>query len=161
VKLNAATRLILKQSKSLESFHIQSDTALMKTILMILFLNFMSLAQQPLDSHVDYGVKETQKLLVNPEQRKQTFEDPNANKANQDLQKLTGGDVVIDQEIWELTAELVPMLAGEGNGDPAQMVKFLDDMKRNPTSFAGKFTPEQRAKLKAIAEKIQKAKAKP
>ncbi len=133
----------------------------MKITLLILFVSSISLAQKTLDQHVQHGVQETQKLLVNPEQRKEIFGDPKANKANQDLQKLTGGDMVIDQEIWELAAELVPMLAQDGNGDPAQMIKLLDDMKRNPTSLAGKFTPEQRAKLKAIAEKIQKSKAKP
>jgi hypothetical protein len=133
----------------------------MKTTLLILFVSSITLAQNSVDPHVQYGVQETQKLLVSPEKRKEIFGDPKANKANQDLQKLTGGDVVIDQEIWELAAELVPMLAQDGNGDPAQMLKLLDDMKRNPTSLAGKFTPEQRAKLKAIAEKIQKSKAKP
>ena len=133
----------------------------MKITLFILFVSLMSFAQKPVDQHVESGVKETQKLLVDPAKRKEIFGDPKANKANQDLQKLTGGDAQIDQEIWELASELVPMLAGEGNGDPAQMLKMLDDMKRNPTSLAGKFTPEQRAKLKAIADKIQKTKSKP
>ena len=133
----------------------------MKTILLILSISLMSLAQNPLDEHTQFGVTETQKVLIEPEKRKETFGDPNAAKANQDLQKLTGGDVVIDQEIWELAADLMPMLAGEGDGDPTAMLKFLDDMKRNPASMAGKFSPEQRAKLKAIADKIHKSKTKP
>lgn len=133
----------------------------MKISLLTLFISLMSLAQQNLDEHAQYGVKETQKVLVNPEKRKEALKDPKANQANQDLQKLTGGDAQIDQEIWELASDLMPMLATEGNGDPTQMLNFLEDMKRNPAAFADKFTPAQQAKLKAVADKIQKAKSKP
>lgn len=128
----------------------------MKYILGSLFVSAISYAQPPLDQHVDHGAKETQKLLLDPARRAETFKDPKANQANQDLQKLTGGDIAIDQDIWALSSDLVPLLAGEGNGDEKKMLQMLEDFKRNPAGFANKFTPEQREKLKAISEKIQK-----
>ncbi len=106
----------------------------------------------------DYAVTETQKALRDPKAREKIFtQDTGAGIAHKNAQTLTNGNAQLDQEMWELAAELVPLLAEKGSSDPAQMAQYLEEMRRNPASFIEQFKGPQREKLKNLADKIQKA----
>lgn len=103
------------------------------------------------------AVKETQKVLRTPQLREKTFNDPNANQAHNTARTLSGDNAAVEQEMWELAAELVPLLAEKGESDPAKMAEYLEKMRRNPAAFIEQFSEPQRARLRTLSEKIQKA----
>lgn len=120
--------------------------------------SFAQLGQSTEDRANEYALKETQKLLRNREKREEVMRnDPHAAQANKGLQNLTGGNADLDQATWELAADLMPLLAEKGENDPKKMTEYLQQMQRNPAAFAEQFSGPQKAKLKALAEKIQKA----
>lgn len=110
----------------------------------------------------DEALKKTQDLLKNPDQReKAAMQSPEGLKSLENLKKITGGDAQMEQEIWELTAEIMPLLTGDAKGDPAKMNELLDAAKLNPAEFANRFPAAQREKLRQIAEKLAQKKKQP
>ncbi|MBI2605332.1 MAG: hypothetical protein HYW49_04550 [Deltaproteobacteria bacterium] len=45
-------------------------------------------------------------------------------------------------------------LVKESGGDPEKMRTLIEEAKKNPSAFAARFSPAQKAKLNAVAEKI-------
>lgn len=84
--------------------------------------------------------------------------DPKAKEADQ-VVKETGGPH--SEEVYKLAAEVMQTLAVEAKGDPDKMEELLEKARRDPASFADKFSPTQKARLKILAEKIGKSKSTP
>lgn len=106
--------------------------------------------------HNQEAMKKTQELLKDPTQRQKALDNPAAKQSADRVQQLTGGDAQMEQAIWEMSAELMPLLVEEANGDPKKMAEYLEKMKSNPQAFADRFPAAQKKKLQEIADKIAK-----
>lgn len=117
-----------------------------------------SLSAMALDGADQEATTKTQELLKSKDARQKTIEkSEDAKKANAHLQGLTGGDEKLSQEIYELSAEIMPTLVEKSGGDSKKMLELM----KNPEAFANSWTPEQKEKLKRLAEKLQSAPKKP
>lgn len=129
--------------------------------ILFLVITFLALGR---NSHGERLSAEQQKALstvmeqlTNPEKRQEILkDDPKAAQADQFLKEVGGA---YSEDIYKLAAQVMQTLALEANGDPNKMEQLLERAKKNPSSFANSFTPEQKDSLKKIAEKLQKSKA--
>lgn len=126
---------------------------------MTLFLLLISLTSFA-DPQVQEAAKKTSEKMLTPEGRKEIVTSPEGQHADQRIKSLSGGNTAAEQEMWELAAELLPIIAEKGENDPAKMMEYLEQMKKDPAKFASQFPPAQQQKLKKIAEKL-KGKSKP
>lgn len=112
------------------------------------------------DPLVQEAAKSTSEKMKTTEGRKEITTTLEGKDAAQQVKNLSGGNLAAEQEMWELAAELLPIIAEKGENDPSKMMQYLEQMKKDPAKFASQFPPEQQQKLKRIAEKL-KGKAKP
>lgn len=116
-------------------------------------LNFSRLHAQT-DASSQNAMRQTQELLKNKEEREKVAIDPKGKKVIQDIKTLTGGDKKSEEEIYGLAADLMPLLMEEAKGDPNKMMEILQEAQKDPEAFAKRWTPEQRKKLKGLADKL-------
>lgn len=96
----------------------------------------------------------TQQLLRDAKLREKAVgADLKAKDMDARVREFAGSDEAA-QDIYSLSAELMENVVKESGGDPEKMQKLIEEAKKNPSAFAARFSPEQKAKLKAIAEKI-------
>lgn len=106
------------------------------------------------DDSDQQAVKQTQDFLKNKKERDEyKAKSKSAHQADDQLSAL-GFTEEESQAVYELSAEVFSGVAGEGGASPEKMLRILAEYQRNPASFASKWTPEQKAKLKALAEKL-------
>lgn len=105
-------------------------------------------------------LKETQKVLTDKAKRNEAIkqEGSKAKAADEYAEKVAGSQG--KEEMYGMSAELMTMIEKEAGGDADKMMKILEEAQRNPEAFYNRFSPEQKAKIKAIADKAPKA-AKP
>ena len=121
------------------------------------FLFSASLVQAQLDASDQEALQKTQELLRNKSQRDHAIQQsPGAQQAVEFLQQLTGGDAKMSEDIFALAADVFSILVTESAGDVSKMNEALEKFKRAPAQFASKWTPEQKARLKKLAERLEK-----
>ena len=98
---------------------------------------------------------QTQELLKDRESRAAASKSGDAQKTDAYIQQMTGNAELTD-EVYELAAEVFSQVVKDSKGDSSKMQKALDDFSRNPASFAEKWTPEQKAKLQKLSDKMPK-----
>jgi hypothetical protein len=103
------------------------------------------------------GLQETQGLLRSKSQREEYFKkDAKAKEMGDKVQSLTGSGAEQEQ-VYDLAAQVMEKIAKESNGDPAKMQKLLDEAQKNPQAFYDRyFSAEQKAKVREVANKIEK-----
>jgi hypothetical protein len=117
-----------------------------------------SSAAPALEAADQKALQETQDFMKNKSEREAFVnKDGAAKKADDFLKTLVGGDSQLTEETYALAAEVFEMLVRESQGDGKKMQEALERFARDPASFAGKWSPEQQAKLKALAKKIKPA----
>lgn len=110
-----------------------------------------------MDSADQEALKQTQELLKNKTQRDQAIKDsPAAQQAADFVQQLTGGDQQMSEDIFALAAEVFSIVVQESKGDVNKMNLLLENFKKNPAQFAEKWSPEQKSRLKSLADKLEK-----
>lgn len=102
------------------------------------------------------ALKETQALLKDPAAREAALKDnPDAAKLNENLKSLAGPQD--SEEIYKISADIMGDLMKQSDGDPVKAMQLLQDAQKDPEHFGANLSPEQRAKIKAIAERIEAA----
>lgn len=126
------------------------------TTLIALLISFNAHAQQhELNANDAKAVQETQAMLANPAAIQAYAKDhPEAAAANNQVQSLTGGNAADSAAVYKLANEIFSNMAKESGGDAAGMQKTLQDAMKNPQSFADKLSPDEKAQLKELANKI-------
>lgn len=115
--------------------------------------------QQPnqgdeLDSASEIALSQTKTMLTDPKERDKAIgKDPSARKADKDVKDLAGSDQAAEA-IYALSADIMETITRESKGDPNKMKDLLADAVRDPAGFAARFSPEQKAKLRSIADTI-------
>lgn len=111
---------------------------------------------QGLDAASQDALEKTQQLLTNRIDREEAIKkDPKAQRADGMVQSLFGADASSSDAVYQLASEVFSQIVRESNGDAKDMQKRLESFKRDPAAFAASWTPEQKAKLKALSDKIQ------
>jgi len=105
-------------------------------------------------------LKETQSMLTDKKKREAAIkeEGSKAQQADHLAEKIAGPQGKDD--MYALSADLMVLLEKESGGDPDKMMKILEQAQKDPEAFYNRFSPEQKAKVKAITEKMPKS-AKP
>ena len=124
----------------------------MKWLLLFCF----ALVSRPVlaDEETRAAVKEVQTQMRDPKFRDEKNNDSQEAKAVIKKIKEVAGSEANEQEIYNLAAEV---LGNMQDLSPDQMTKLLQEAQSNPEAFANKMTPEQKRKLKEIAEKLPAA----
>lgn len=121
----------------------------------LLALSFPSHGE--LDEHDQKALKETQTLLKDREQRRNAInENQKTRDADQNVKNLFGGSEALTDEAYALAAEVLANVVKSADGDARKMQEMMTEFHRDPAAFAATWTPEQKAKLKALAEKLGK-----
>lgn len=96
----------------------------------------------------------TQNLLKDPEERKKAISgDAKATWTNKQVESIGGSGENV-QAIYELAADVFNDMTKEAKGDPQKMKELLLKAQEDPTSFANKFTPAEKAKLNGVSRRI-------
>lgn len=133
----------------------------MKTLITCLILiQFTTVARAELDQDQQKGLYDTQNLLKSSSQRQEYFKkDPRAKDMDNRVDALAGSKDS-KQNIYELSSDLMEKITTESNGDPGKMQQLLNEAQKNPEAFYNRyFSPEQKVRLKQIADKIDAQKA--
>ena len=108
-----------------------------------------------LDSASQEALQKTQELLTNPALRNQAIEKDGKAKSADKMVEQLGGDAAAKEDIYKLAGDVFAELVKETKGDAKKMQEILSEVSRNPASFKDRWTPEQRARLKAIADQLE------
>lgn len=120
-----------------------------------LFFTVPAWATDSMDSaSVDALLNTLQTLTIPAQREKAVQENSNAQLADKQVKALAGSEANT-QQVYELAAEIFQTLVEKNKGDPLAALKQLQNAKDDPKSFMESLTPAQKAKLKAISQKIQ------
>jgi len=67
-----------------------------------------------------------------------------------------GGSVRDKQELYNMSADIMPILFQQAGGDPAKMQALLLKAQTDPESFLNSLSPELKAKIRNIAIEVEK-----
>lgn len=129
-----------------------------KSLLFVsLIISAQSWAENQDDAELTGAIQETQRLMENKSERQKVIlKDSKAKAADDQVKAVSAGDAQTEDEIYAIAGELLPYIQKLSNNDLNQMAKLVEEAQKDPKKFAEHWPPEQRAKLKAIAEKIQR-----
>ena len=124
----------------------------------IIILSFLSSiltvahAEDDKNKSFDDSLNKTQDLLRSKEQRSGALKETDAAKKVDERVKQLAPDAKTEQEYYELAADI--MNNYRDAKDEEAMKKSIDDGGRDPSAFLNGLTPEQKAKVKALSEKL-------
>lgn len=117
---------------------------------------------QDLSSQDKEALQQTQEFLKNSKERSQYVnQNKDAKKADDMVTQLFGGDAAASEEVYALAAEVMANVVKDANGDVDKMQAAMKKFATDPSSFAASWTPEQKAKLSKLAEKVKRPDLKP
>jgi hypothetical protein len=125
-----------------------------------LFFAFSQTSFADLDSSSSKALDQTQDLLRSKKQREAFIKkDKKAKEADQRVDKLTGGDASSKQELYDIAADVMKIVAEKakkpnGDVDVDKMNKLMMQYQANPEAFYKQMTPEQKARIKKLGQKI-------
>ena len=131
----------------------------MKTLIFIglLLMSSLSLAEGDEDA-----TKSTQNLLRSSKERKELIKhDDRAKEADHQVDQITGGDGHAKEEMYDISAALMPWLVEQSGGDSDKMNALLEEALKNPQKFIDSMPESERARIKAISGRLEKNKIKP
>lgn len=112
-------------------------------------------ASTSIDNASSKALSQTQDLLNNSEARNKAIQgNSRAESADNFVKKATGGNAQTSNEIYGLAADVFANVVKDAHGDPKKMQEEIDKFEKDPSAFAAKWTPEQRAKLKALSQRL-------
>ncbi len=80
--------------------------------------------------------------------------------ANQKALEAVAGNVAAQQELYNISADIMPILVQQSGGDPAKMQALMQKAQTDPEGFYKSLPADIQAKIKATASAVEKAKAK-
>lgn len=98
---------------------------------------------------------ETQNFLKDPEQVKQETQTNNKARAADKVAEITAlGQKEHKQEIYNISADLMPWLEEQTKGDVTKMQALILEAQKNPEAFYSRLPASEKAKIKALSEAI-------
>ena len=112
-------------------------------------------AGNPDKASFDDSLNRTQKLLKTKSERDSAIQETQAGQKADERVKTLAPDSKTQQEYYELAADIMNNFREEKDEDA--MKKSVEYGGRNPSAFLNGLTPEQKAKVKALSEKLNPA----
>ena len=107
-----------------------------------------------LDNASEEAVVKTQQLLKsNVDRQKYIDSDPKAKAADDKAAEVAGSKENKD-EMYDISAGITRTLANRNGGDANKMQEELTKAATNPEAFYNSLSPEEKAQIHALAEKI-------
>ncbi len=124
---------------------------------MMILMSVQCSAHAELDANSHSALESTKSLLTTPTERQKAIsQDPKARDVDKKVDALAGGSEN-KEDIYKLAAEIMDKIVQETNGDPEKMKQMMHEAESNPKAFYEKmFSAEQKAKARAVANKIEK-----
>lgn len=124
------------------------------TVLICIFMGVAALAQ--LDSADQEALQKTQELLRNKTERSKAIQtSESSQKVDKHVDSLFGDSSAAKEGIYDLAADIFADLVKQSGGDADKMQQLIQEYQRDPAAFAAKWSPEQKAKLKGLSEKVK------
>ena len=112
-------------------------------------------ASTPLDASSSKALSQTEDLLNNSDARNKAIQgNSQAEAADSFVKKVTGGNAQTSNEVYGLAADVFANIVKDAHGDPKKTQEEINLFEKDPSAFAAKWTPEQRAKLKALSQRL-------
>lgn len=127
-------------------------TRLIFSALAILFSGNL-LAADPAPSDQE-AMAQTQAFLRDKTKRDEFMaSNPQAQAVQQMLNNLTL-DPSLQQQIFDMAADMMPQVAAAGSNDPQVMLQMMENAKKNPEAFFKSMPPDVKRKLENTAKEI-------
>ncbi|MCX7067859.1 MAG: hypothetical protein NTW85_09235 [Methylococcales bacterium] len=76
--------------------------------------------------------------------------------ADQKALEAVGGNASNKQELYNISADIMPMLIQQTGGDPEKMQALMLKAQTDPEGFFNSLSPDAQAKIKNIANTVEK-----
>jgi len=76
--------------------------------------------------------------------------------ADQKALEAVGGNAANKQELYNISADIMPMLIQQTGGDPEKMQALMLKAQTDPEGFFNSLSPDAQAKIKNIANTVEK-----
>lgn len=108
------------------------------------------------DQSTDKALKETQDLLRDKSQRDELMKkDSKAKAADSKVNAVTGGDTANNQKLYDISADIMPVLMQAVGNDPTKAMELLQKAQTDPEGFYKGLPPEIREKIRGVASDIE------
>lgn len=100
---------------------------------------------------------QTRQMLLDPSQREEFLKKhEDARAADQKVINAVGAQN--KEETYQIAADIMDNMLKETNGDPQALQKIMQDVQTNPEAFYQRLTPEQKKRIKGLADQIESQK---
>lgn len=122
------------------------------------FLLVMGMSVQNLyaDAAVDSALQQTQDCLRN--QNCDAAKSSAGQAADQKALEAVGGNASNKQELYNISADIMPILVQQTDGDPEKMQALMLKAQTDPEGFFNALPPDIKAKIKNLASTVEKNK---
>lgn len=112
------------------------------------------------EEEIDPAMKDVQDLMRNEARRNEAIKaDPKAQQADNFALQAVGGNQVLKNDIYDVSADIMATVKSLSDGDPAKMNELLQKALQNPGAFLKTLPADQQAKIRDIAHKTEKQKS--
>ena len=80
--------------------------------------------------------------------------------ADQKALAAVAGNAGNQQELYNISADIMPFLVQQTGGDPVKMQALMQKAQTDPEGFFNSLSPEIQAKIQSLANEVEKSKAK-
>ncbi|TRW92717.1 hypothetical protein [Candidatus Methylobacter oryzae] len=126
----------------------------LSTLLLAVAISFQAVYA---DDEINSALQKTQDCLRN--QNCDAAKTDAGRAAEQKTLEIVGGNAANLQELYDISADIMPMLVQQAGGDSAAMQAILMKAQTDPESFLNSLSPEIQSKIKNIANAVEKSKA--
>lgn len=126
-----------------------------------LSLSLFVVAPVVADDDVDKAVQEATVDLTDKTRRQEILKkDSKAKAADGFAASVTGGGAH-QEELYAISAEILPEITKMADGDPAKMATLMQEAQKNPEAFYRKLPADKRKRIQELSKKIENSKKRP
>jgi hypothetical protein len=108
------------------------------------------------DKLVDDAIKSTQDMLKSDSKRQEFIKNnPSAKSANDSVSAVTFGDSGHSQQIYNISADVLPEIMKMVGNDPSKAAALLEKAKSNPEEFLKSLPASVRKQIQDVAGSIE------
>lgn len=131
-----------------------------KFLVLILSVSLMATTVSFAEEDIDPALKDVQDLLRTESKRNEAIKaDPKAQQADSFALQAVGGNQQLKNEVYDVSADIMATVQKLSGGDTAKMQQLLQKALQNPGEFLKSLPADQQAKIRGIANQVQKNKS--
>lgn len=127
----------------------------------VLSLSLLLTPQTRADDDLDKATQEASVDLTDKSRRQEILKkDSKAKAADNFAASVTGGGAH-QEELYAISAEILPEITKMADGDPAKMATLMQEAQKNPEAFYRKLPADKRKRIQELSKKIEASKKRP